>query len=96
MDFQKNKAVYFMFLPVVIFYLVFHYYPMSGIILAFKDFKPALGIWGSHLLVTSDLNILSRSLAVLILQDYNQYNSNQLLSVDFRISYANLTGDYAQ
>ena len=47
MDFQKNKAVYFMFLPVVIFYLVFHYYPMSGIILAFKDFKPALGIWGS-------------------------------------------------
>ena len=36
-----------MFLPVVIFYLTFHYYPMSGIILAFKDFKPALGIWGS-------------------------------------------------
>ena len=36
-----------MFLPVVVFYLIFHYYPMSGIILAFKDFKPALGIWGS-------------------------------------------------
>ena len=47
MDFQKNKAVYFMFLPGVVFYLIFHYYPMSGIILAFKDFKPALGIWGS-------------------------------------------------
>ena len=47
MDFQKNKAVYFMVLPVVVFYLIFHYYPMSGIILAFKDFKPALGIWGS-------------------------------------------------
>ena len=47
MDFQKNKAVYFMFLPVVVFYLIFHYYPMTGIILAFKDFKPALGIWGS-------------------------------------------------
>ena len=47
MDFQKNKAVYFMFLPVVVFYLIFHYYPMSGIILAFKDFKPALGIWES-------------------------------------------------
>ena len=47
LDFQKNKAVYFMFLPVVIFYITFHYYPMSGIILAFKDFKPALGIWGS-------------------------------------------------
>ena len=47
MDFQKNKAVYVMFLPVVVFYLIFHYYPMSGIILAFKDFKPALGIWGS-------------------------------------------------
>ena len=47
LDFQKNKVVYFMFVPVVIFFLVFHYYPMSGIILAFKDFKPAHGIWGS-------------------------------------------------
>lgn len=36
----------FMLLPVVSL-LIFSYYPMFGIQLAFKDFDPNLGIWGS-------------------------------------------------
>ena len=34
-------------LPGIIYLLVFKYYPMLGIQIAFKDFKPTMGIWGS-------------------------------------------------
>ncbi len=36
-----------MLLLPVIYILVFNYYPMLGIQIAFKNFKPRLGIWGS-------------------------------------------------
>ncbi|MBB6729793.1 ABC transporter permease [Cohnella zeiphila] len=47
-DFAKRKLIYFMLLPVVAFYVVFHYWPMYGAIIAFKNFSPARGILGSE------------------------------------------------
>lgn len=47
MDFIRNKSLYFMIVPVVIFYIIFFYLPMYGAIIAFEDFKPQLGILGS-------------------------------------------------
>ena len=44
---KKNKAVYLMVLPVIIYYILFHYKPMYGIIIAFQDFNPRRGILGS-------------------------------------------------
>lgn len=46
-DLKKNWLLWVMFLPVFIYYIIFCYVPMSGIILAFKDFKVKMGIWGS-------------------------------------------------
>lgn len=46
-DFQKNWTLYLMVLPVLAFYLIFAYKPMVGVIIAFKDYKVNLGIWGS-------------------------------------------------
>lgn len=46
-DFQKNKQKYLIILPVLIFFALFHYKPMYGLIIAFKRFKPNLGIWNS-------------------------------------------------
>ena len=46
-DLNKNGCLYLMLLPVVAFFLVFHYYPMYGAQIAFKDFSPGLGILGS-------------------------------------------------
>ncbi len=43
----RNWQLYLMFLPVFLYFLVFHYFPMYGIQIAFKDFSGALGIWGS-------------------------------------------------
>lgn len=39
--------MYVMALPVIAYYAIFHYGPMYGLQIAFKDFSPAKGIWGS-------------------------------------------------
>ena len=46
-EMRKNKYVYLLALPGIIFFLVFHYAPMFGIIIAFKDYDIAKGILGS-------------------------------------------------
>jgi len=46
-DFRKFKFLYLMILPVLIFYIVFHYVPLYGAIIAFKDFNPSKGILSS-------------------------------------------------
>ena len=46
-DFKKNHLIYLMGLPVLAYYLIFHYGPMYGVIIAFKNFSPGRGILGS-------------------------------------------------
>ncbi len=46
-DLIRNKGLYLLLLPIVIYYIVFHYYPMYGAQIAFKNFAPAKGISGS-------------------------------------------------
>jgi len=46
-DFKRNKYLYAMVIPLVAYYTIFHYMPMYGAIIAFKDFKPNLGIISS-------------------------------------------------
>lgn len=46
-DLTKNKFLYLMAIPVIAYYLIFHYKPIYGAIIAFKDYSPALGILGS-------------------------------------------------
>lgn len=46
-DFSRNKTLYLMVLPVIAYYLIFHYLPMYGVVIAFKDFSPMKGILGS-------------------------------------------------
>ena len=40
----KNKYLYIMALPGLLYFLIFCYFPMYGAIIAFKDYAPALGI----------------------------------------------------
>ncbi len=39
-----NKYLYIMMIPVIGYYLIFHYGPMYGAIIAFKDYSPMKGI----------------------------------------------------
>jgi putative aldouronate transport system permease protein len=43
-DLFRNRNIYFMAIPVIVFYILFHYMPMYGAVIAFKDFAPARGI----------------------------------------------------
>ncbi|WP_419182251.1 ABC transporter permease [Paenibacillus radicis (ex Xue et al. 2023)] len=47
-DFLLNKYLYVMMIPVIVYYGVFHYAPMYGAIIAFKDYTPIKGILGSE------------------------------------------------
>ena len=46
-DMRKNWILYAMILPVVVWFLIFCYKPMYGVLMAFKDYKVKLGIMGS-------------------------------------------------
>ncbi|CAN7448098.1 ABC transporter permease [Paenibacillus sp. LjRoot56] len=42
-DYRKHKYLYYMIFPVILYYLIFHYVPMYGAIIAFKDYRIAEG-----------------------------------------------------
>lgn len=46
-DFKRNHTIYMMLIPVVLFYVIFSYMPMYGAIIAFKNYRPNLGVIGS-------------------------------------------------
>ena len=46
-DFKLNKWKYLLVLPAIVFFAVFAYKPMYGVLIAFKDYRPGLGIAGS-------------------------------------------------
>ena len=43
----KARYLYLLLLPAALFFILFQYGPMSGVILAFKKYNARLGVWGS-------------------------------------------------
>lgn len=46
-EIKRNWILYLMILPVVVYYVIFAYWPMYGIQIAFKDYIPKLGFLNS-------------------------------------------------
>ncbi len=46
-DLKRYRLVYLIGFLCLIYYIIFCYLPMGGIVIAFKDFRPARGIFGS-------------------------------------------------
>ena len=44
---KKNREIYIMLIPVVLYYVVFRYAPMFGNMIAFQNYKVTKGILGS-------------------------------------------------
>ena len=55
-DFKLNGSIYLLSIPVLLFYIVFCYIPMYGVIMAFKEFEPAKGILGSQWIGWANFN----------------------------------------
>lgn len=45
--FRRSWQLYLLLLPALIYFIVFHYYPMYGLQIAFKNYVASEGIWGS-------------------------------------------------
>ncbi len=45
--FRQNIPLMLMLLPIVVYFLVFRYTPMFGLMIAFKQYNFGLGVWGS-------------------------------------------------
>lgn len=45
---KRNKLIYLMILPGIIYFLIYKYLPMYGLIISFQDYKPYKGIMGSE------------------------------------------------
>lgn len=44
---RRCSHLYLLILPAVIAVLIFHYFPIYGVQIAFKNYRPSKGIWGS-------------------------------------------------
>lgn len=45
-ELAKNKGLYFMVLPGILYFFIFNYLPLAGIYYAFVDYKPMAGLFG--------------------------------------------------
>ncbi len=43
----RNRYLYLLLIPVALYYLLFHYLPMFGVVIAFKDYSIPKGVLGS-------------------------------------------------
>ncbi|RJE83987.1 sugar ABC transporter permease [Paenibacillus sp. 1011MAR3C5] len=44
---KREKYIYLLLLPGVLYFIIYRYVPMAGLIIAFKDYNPFTGFWDS-------------------------------------------------
>ncbi len=47
-EWTRNYMLYIMAFPVILYFLLFHYGPMYGVVMAFKDYRVGQGLWASE------------------------------------------------
>ncbi len=48
LDIKRNKLVYILLAVILLYFIIFNYIPMAGIVMAFEKFSPRRGIFGSE------------------------------------------------
>lgn len=46
-DIKINKTVYIMLIPIILYFIIFNYLPMAGLVMAFQKFNPRMGVFMS-------------------------------------------------
>lgn len=47
-DFIRNRSIYLLSIPIVVYFIIFNYIPMAGIVLGFEKFTPKAGVFFSE------------------------------------------------
>ncbi|WP_169090663.1 ABC transporter permease [Paenibacillus sp. PL91] len=47
-DLKRDRYLYLLALPGILFFIIFKYIPITNLIIAFQDYSPYLGVWGSE------------------------------------------------
>jgi len=99
-DLLRNRTLYLMILPAFVFFLVFSYVPMAGIIVAFKSYSYRDGIAGSPWVGFDNFQFFFQSgKAWLVTKNTVMYNFifmivNNVLELTFAIVLFELAGKY--
>lgn len=97
---KKNRALFVMIMPAFILVLIMQYLPMSGLVLAFKNFRYDLGVFGSEWNGLSNFEYLFASgTGWLITRNTILYNllnliTSQLLAIVIAIFITEMNGKY--
>jgi len=60
-EFKKNKVLFFMLLPMIIYFVIFCYLPMPGAYIAFVDYNMSKGIFGSKFVGLKNFEFLIKN-----------------------------------
>jgi len=78
--FKQNFALFMLALPGLVFLIIFKYFPMGGLVIAFKDYVPRKGLFGSKWVGLENFEFFFSS------QDaFRTIRNTVLYSVDFLI-----------
>ena len=47
-ELKRNYILYILSIPIIVYFVAFCYLPMFGLVVAFKNYSPAKGIFGSE------------------------------------------------
>ncbi|CAN7622564.1 ABC transporter permease subunit [Paenibacillus sp. LjRoot153] len=93
--FRRNQELFFMSLPAILYKLIFNYLPMLGLVIAFKQYRYDLGIWGSEWIGLKNFEFFFKSdNAFTVTRNTILYNmSFILLTLVFALTFAILLNE---
>jgi putative aldouronate transport system permease protein len=80
---KQDGGLYLLLLPAVLYALIFLYAPMGGVLIAFKDYSPVKGIFGSPWVGLK-----------YFMKFFNAYNFNQIFFNTLSLSIYNLVAQF--
>lgn len=99
-ELKKNRVLFLMILPAVLVAFLFSYLPMAGIVLAFKNYRFDLGVFGSPWAGLDNFKYFFNSGTGLLVTKntilYNVFNlaSSQILAIIIAIIITEMKGKY--
>lgn len=93
--FKRNQELFVMSLPAILYKLIFNYLPMLGLVIAFKQYRYDLGIWGSEWIGFKNFEFFFKSdSAFTVTRNTILYNmSFILLTLVFALTFAILLNE---